>query len=283
MTEPTKIYEDAANVSVAEVSAYTEVMEQLRAAVEEVAVYALRDAFVAASGYKIVDLRGAFTSRNGNWGTSAKTLGEVLHYNGPETPAWAFTDPVAWIKMINSLHDDVGRFSPGWYFDGFAYHEMSAGDTVYWVRDFGAKLPHCGNTQWNAGGLAMYIPVGGNQKPSALTLRTAFTRMRDHLEAMSLKRDRLVPHSAVGASDCCGNVLRSEIRSFIGGGSPGGATPSKPAPTKPSPAPSPSVNRVVLLEDVKKNRQVFAGSTAGAERAVQTLKDYGLKAGIEGK
>lgn len=269
MSEEIRIYEDAANVSVAEVEAFEANIEAFRAAVEETAAFALGDAVVTAAGYKIVDLRGAFTSRNGSWGTSVKNLGHVLHYNGPETPAWAFSDPVAWIKMINGLHDDVGRFAPGWWFDGFAYHEMFAEGTVYWVREFAAKLPHCGNGEWNAGGLAGYIPVGGGQRPSALTLRTAFARIGDHLKAMNMKRDRLVPHSAVGQSECCGNVLRSEIRSFIGGGSPGGTSPA-PKPSDPKPTPTPATSYRILASG--KQQGVF-GVKRNAVNLVSKLMD----------
>lgn len=56
--------------------------------------------------------------------------------------------------------------------------------------------------------------------------------------------------------------------------------------SSPTPVPKPPVSKItsiVLAEDAKKGRQVFAGSEAGGRKAVETLEDYGLKAQKKGE
>lgn len=187
-----------------------------------------------AASYKVVDLRGKFCSRLGNWGTSAKNLGVIGHYNGPAVPARAYDDMIAWIKFINDLHAAPGRFQAGWTFDGIAYHEFIHGDTVYRLRDYAAKLPHCGNLTYNTGALGLHIPVGTGQRPTDLTYRTFFQRVTDHNEVMKRTRQNgLKGHREVGDSACPGDIIQAAINSYRSGGNPGGIV-SNPPPNPPA-------------------------------------------------
>lgn len=228
MTE--QVYEGAAEITAEEMAEIESRADALIAEVETVAAEAQAIATIEVDGqvYEVVDLRGKFTSRKGSWGTSKKTLGVVGHYNGPPVSAWAWQNPVAWIKAINDMHARPGRFSPGWTFDGIAYHVFVFGRTIYLLRDEDAKLPHCGDTTWNAGALAIHIPVGTGQTPSDETYRSFFAKVSEWLAAMGKGRSSLVPHSAVGDSLCPGPIIRSAISRYVAGDHPGGA----PVPVK---------------------------------------------------
>lgn len=212
------VFEGGAEVSALEVAEFEAIAFDLGAEVaglgdeEEDEVQAAGAS--AAGAYRVVNLIGAFCSPNGNWGTRIKDLGTVQHYNGPAVPWRAWEDPVAWIKFINGLHAEVGRFSPGWYFDGVAYHEFIFGTTVYRTRNYGANLPHCGNLEWNRRALGIHVAIGGAQRADANTLRTLAQRHQDHLTAMGLGRSQCKGHLEVGASACPGPLQDDFVRAF---------------------------------------------------------------------
>lgn len=220
-----EVFQNAAELTAQEIEEIESRADAIVAEVESIAeeTQALATMEIAGQVYEVVDLRGKFTSRKGSWGVSRKTLGVVGHYNGPPVSAWAWNNPVAWIKAINDMHAQPGRFSPGWTFDGIAYHVFVFGRTIYLLRDEDAKLPHCGNTTWNAGALAIHIPVGTGQTPSDETYRSFFAKVSEWLTAMGKGRSSLVPHSAVGSSECPGPIIRSAISRYVAGGNPGGA------------------------------------------------------------
>lgn len=268
MSDEAYILEETAEVTQAEITRFEEEADEIAAEVagleEEARISTVFDEVAAGDApYKVVDLRGRFCSRLGNWGATTKSLGVVGHFNGPAVPARAWSDPVAWIKFINDLHAEPGRFSPGWSFDGAAYHEFIFGDTVYRIRDYGAKLPHCGNLQWNSGSLGLHIPVGVGQRPSDLTYRTLFQRVSDHNAVMKVGRSGLKGHREVGASACPGDIIQSAINSYRAGQNPGGVTPKptpkpepeKPAPVKPSPSKPwlPGVERIAFEDYEEKH------------------------------
>lgn len=189
---------------------------------------------VASSGYRVVDLRGRFCPADGNWTPhTAKSWGVVEHYNGGPTPERAWKDPVAWIKFLCDLHAQVGRFSPGWYFNGLAYHEVTVFGVVYWVRNWRSKLPHCGNTQRNADTVANHTPIGGSQQAAQSTLRTRTLRNNAHLASMRVGRSRCVGHQEVGSSLCPGTMMADFVRPYRAGQNPGGG--GSPPPQQPAP------------------------------------------------
>lgn len=166
--------------------------------------------------YKVVDLRGSLPGDpNGNWDTSTKTLGVVQHHNGPPVPAWAWDDPVGWIKVIVRGHQQYGRFAAGWTFTGqSAYHEFVFGDTIYRTNNYGATLPHCGNREWNYRSLAMHIAIGGSQRADKRTLQTAAERAQDHLDAIGVGKSGFKGHQEVGSSNCPGTLMGDLVLPF---------------------------------------------------------------------
>ncbi|MGH3085974.1 MAG: peptidoglycan recognition protein family protein [Rubrobacteraceae bacterium] len=214
------------------------VEESFEATTDEVQVAAAAADGRTESVYRVVDLRGRFCPADSSWATRKKTLGNVTHYNGPEVGAQAHADIIAWIKFITELHKETGRFSPGWRFNGIAYHEFIWRDVVYLLRNPDAVLPHCGNTTWNFGSIASHVPIGGSQRADATTLRTHTARALDHLAAMGLPRTALKGHLEVGASACPGTLMEDFVKPFRAGKNPGGdqpAEPEKPEPEKPEP------------------------------------------------
>lgn len=273
-----RIREQMAHVTEEEIQQFEDSLPLILPEAEEVALEATEGAITAAalSGtpYKVVDLRGKFTSHNGNWGTSVKNLGCIGHYNGPPVAPSAWDNPIAWIKFINDLHAQPGRFSPGWTFDGIAYHEFISGDTVYWLRNYGAKLPHCGNLTYNTGALGIHIPVGGNQTPSDLTYRTFFRRISDHNAVMRLGRNALRGHREVGASACPGDIIQGAIGRYRAGQNPGGVFPEPPEPPKPEPP----TKTYRMKWPAGESRDYTHEPTVNA--AAETLQSYGVDAEV---
>jgi hypothetical protein len=237
-----EIRQDAAEVTAAEATLFEEYFEEISSSPElaDIEPEEIEDEVKLAgveagaeSVYRVIDIRGRFCPADSNWASQEKTLGHVTHYNGPETPARAWSDPLAWIKFISDLHAETGRFSPGWWFNGSAYHEFYFNDVVYLVRNYRAVLPHCGNTQWNFNALAGHVAIGGNQRANAATLRTMTARVSDHLAAMGLPRSRAVGHQEVGPSACPGTLMSDFVRPFRAGQNPGGGSTPTPQPTEP--------------------------------------------------
>jgi hypothetical protein len=279
MSGERRIAENAAEITEEEIAAASvdELTSRTAGVAEMVAADDLTEgvAEIAGTRYKVVNLIGKFCSPNGNWDTSVKDWGVVGHYNGPPVAAWAWEKPLEWIQLINDLHARPGRFSPGWTFDGIAYHEFVVFDTVYRLREYGATLPHCGNLSWNYHSLALHIPVGGSQRPSDSTYRTFFARVTDHLEAMRLGRGNLVGHREVDSSHCPGDEIQSAVGSYRAGRNPGGDPVPGPRPA-PKPTPKPSVtwiNCVYHTSDPEAKRIARAMATA------LNLKEVGLPAG----
>lgn len=205
---------------------------------------------VASAGYRVMDLRGRFVPADGNWTPhTTKNTGVCEHYNGNATPERAWRDPVAWIAFLCRLHSEPGRFAPGWHFRGLAYHEVTVFGVVYWVMNWRSKLPHSGNTHWNAHSVASHTPIGGSQRAAQSTLRTRTLRNNAHLRAMNLNRSRLVGHQEVGSSLCPGTIMQDLVRPYRAGRNPGGGggNPSPP-PQQPSP-PSGTMTRYEWCQD----------------------------------
>ena len=184
------------------------------------------------SGYRVVDLRGEIAPARSSWGNSSKGAGVVLHYNGGPVPARAWNKPIQWIRFINDLHEQPGRFAPGWRINGIAYCEWIIGDTVYRLRNWAADLPHCGNLYWNRNSLGLHIPIGSNQRPQDAgkgTMLTALRRADDHLKAMGRPRSALKGHREVGSSLCPGDPIMASINNYRQGADvqPDGGNPPK--------------------------------------------------------
>lgn len=250
MTDENQMFEGGAELTAAEVAEFEEHADEIADEVAGIEIVEADDEVKLAgvevgieSTYRVVNLIGRFCSPNGNWGVNNIDLGTVQHYNGGATPARAWSDPVAWIKFINDLHAQTGRFQAGWRFDGVAYHEFIYNDVVYRTRNYQANLPHCGNFEWNRRGLGLHVAIGGSQRANAATLRTLTQRNADHLAAIGVPRARCMGHMDVGSSACPGTLQADFVRPFRAGQNPGGATPAPspapaPAPGNPSPAPN---------------------------------------------
>lgn len=191
------------------------------------------------SKYTVKDLRGRFSDPDGSWGTGTKGAGVIQHYNGPDVPAWAWRDPIKFIRLLFDLHSQPGRFAAGWTFDGIAYCEVILGYTVYRTMNWRAWTPHCGNLYFNKNALGLYIPVGGNQRPQHAakgTMMTAMNRSDDHLQAMGLGRNGYKGHREVGSSRCPGPIIMPNVRAYRDGlqlDKGGGKTaPKQPGKTK---------------------------------------------------
>lgn len=168
-------------------------------------------------GYRVVDLRDEIAPARSNWGNSSKGAGVIQHYNGSPVPFRAWNQPIKWIRFVNDLHSQRGRFAPGWQINGIAYCEWVIGNTVYRLRNYAADLPHCGNLYYNRNAIGLHIPVGGSQRPREAgkgTMLTAMRRADDHLRAMGLSRQHYRGHSEVGASACPGDPIREQIQRY---------------------------------------------------------------------
>lgn len=78
MSEVNNVHDLGAEVSTAEAALFEERADEIVAEVAAIAAEATAQATINAAGYRVVDLRGKFTSVNGSWGTSTKNLGSTL-------------------------------------------------------------------------------------------------------------------------------------------------------------------------------------------------------------
>lgn len=98
----------------------------------------------------------------------------TLHYNGP--PVSVFGNAAAELQhVINIVPYHQARIGH----DSLAYHAVVLSDGTIWqTRDWGLQCWHCANSMGNRLSIAVHLPVGGTQQPTAPQW-LAFTALAD--------------------------------------------------------------------------------------------------------
>lgn len=116
--------------------------------------------------------------KRANWsiGVRPRTRYFTVHYNGP--PVKAFGNPQGEIAQLQ--FDAVWHMRPGGVgavngADGIQYHGATLSDgTNLQLRNWNAKLWHCGNFTGNEESVAWQIPIGGAQRATEIQLHNLF-------------------------------------------------------------------------------------------------------------
>lgn len=175
----------------------------------------------ALNALGIVDIRSALAkplARTSATGAAQVrrvfTNSVVVHYNGPADNAAAGgtrSQIVHWINTV-IIPNHVARIGA----DGIQYHFWIAADgTIYQTRDLDMFLWHCGNLDANSRTIAVHVPIGGTQAPTA-AMWASFCRLADALIADYGMAGRTVVkgHQEYGASACPGPILMAKLNAW---------------------------------------------------------------------
>lgn len=150
---------------------------------------------------------------------------ETLHYNGLRT-AIALTQAaeIVHLKSIAQYHlTKVWGYDKGRpiYGDGAMYH-VAVGGTgrIYFLRDLADCLWHCGNAKGNNTSLAIHLPIGVGQRPTAVQWSSAVRVFDAAAEVFGFGRQGVVGHSewprsgGGQQSECPGYVLLPMLKAW---------------------------------------------------------------------
>lgn len=169
----------------------------------------------------IKDLRTSLPHTNWRIGWRDATTSITWHYNGPPVPAERQRGRGL---MAQLRADAIYQMRPGWGgtiagADGLMYHFAIASDgTIYQTRDLDALLWHCAHADGNGHGLALHLPLGGDQVPTDPQLDSLY-RLTDALrKRYAIPVARVFGHQEwKHATLCPGPVLMHALRLYRGG------------------------------------------------------------------
>ena len=161
----------------------------------------------------LVDLRGELpapltktTATGAAQLRRAATNTLVLHYNGPIAPARAGgtrSQIAGWLREV-IIPNHISRIGA----DGVQYHFWIGADgTLYQLRDLDMLLWHCGNLDANSRSLAVHVPIGGNQQPTAAQWQTFTALAHTFCDQAHVGRQAIKGHCEYGFSACPGPIL----------------------------------------------------------------------------
>jgi hypothetical protein len=166
----------------------------------------------------IRDIRADLPTDNWQIGTCTDKTSVTWHYNGPPVPHQDRSIE-SWIEHLQGIaryHRDTVNAWKTWRADGICYHFAVLPDgTICQMRDLPVVLWHCGNEEGNTTSIAIHVPLGGNQQPSAAQ-RDALIDLSDALLGEFRMRGRAAvkAHSEWSKSACPGPHLRRVLRDY---------------------------------------------------------------------
>lgn len=154
-------------------------------------------------------------------GTRAATTSITWHYNGPAVPP----DRQVGAGLLAQLRADAAyQMRPGWGgapsgADGLMYHFVIAADgAIYQTRALDALLWHCAHQDGNSRGLALHLPLGGNQAPAPAQLRALIQLTTALRAACGIVMGRTLGHQEwKHATACPGVPLMRALLDYRGG------------------------------------------------------------------
>jgi len=165
----------------------------------------------------LVDLRAKMKRASWSIGTRDQTLYLTVHYNGPNVGAFGkATGEIAQLQFDSGYHmrpNAFGKNTPG---DGIQYHgaTLSTGKHVQ-LRDWQAKLWHCGNKEGNNRSIAWHFPLGGDQVPTDAQWYGFIHEIVPLFRSMYGVVDANVKmHNEWKATECPGNPLIYKIKQW---------------------------------------------------------------------
>lgn len=158
--------------------------------------------------------------RNPNGGSEGRMAlsqkhGAVIHFNGPDVSA---TDDREFIiDVIAPYHasKDFSRAGDGSAIgDGIMYHVgIGRNGEKFLMRDLEAGLWHSGSS-WNTHSLALFFPIGINQRATPAALRAAWEVLDDWRRFTKGLRGGVLGHQELSSTNCPGTLMADLVRPY---------------------------------------------------------------------
>lgn len=140
----------------------------------------------------------------------------TVHYNGPPVGAYGYPNgELDQLRFDATYHMRPAVLNA----DGIQYNLaiLSNGDVVK-LRDFYDSLWHCGNAIGNTQSVAIHIPLGGSQQPTAATL-AALRRVLDTIRASeNIHVTNVRNHYEWKLTQCPGQALGTFVNDYRNAG-----------------------------------------------------------------
>jgi len=169
----------------------------------------------------IKDLRTSLPHTNWRIGWRDATTSITWHYNGPPVDP---TRQRGQGLMAQLRADAIYQMRPGWGAtpkgaDGLMYHFAIASDgTIYQTRDLDALLWHCAHADGNGHGLALHLPLGGDQAPTDPQLDSLYQLTDALRKRYTIPITRVFGHQEwKHATLCPGPALMAALRTYRAG------------------------------------------------------------------
>ena len=164
--------------------------------------------------------------------------GAVIHFNGPDVSA---TDDRRFIiDVIAPYHaqKDFSRAGDGSAVgDGIMYHVgIGRHGEKFLMRDLEAGLWHSGSN-WNNHSLALFFPIGINQRATPAALQAAREVLDDWRRFTKGSREQVKGHLELSSTNCPGTLMADLVRPYRAGSD---------APVIVEPGPAPATPRAQL-------------------------------------
>ena len=146
---------------------------------------------------------------------TGSVTGATLHYNGP--PVAGFGTPEREVRQLVDVDVPWQQRSLG--ADSLMYHFAILSDgTIHQTRDLDLIAWHCRNTEGNNHSLAVHLPLGGVQRPSAKQWDATVALLEAIMGEYGLEGRGVVKgHLEWASTECPGPVLMQRLREWRAG------------------------------------------------------------------
>lgn len=170
----------------------------------------------------------------------SQKYGAVIHFNGPDVSA---TDDRRFIiDVIAPYHasKDFSRAGDGSAIgDGLMYHVgIGRHGEKFLMRDLEAGLWHSGSS-WNDHSLALFFPIGINQRATPAALTAAREVLDDWRRFTKGSREQVKGHQELSSTNCPGTLMADLVRPYRAGSDAPVIVEPGPAPGVPGAQPDP--------------------------------------------
>ena len=203
------------------------VLAQYGSGLEESSVPDIHDIQWLAGG-PYIDLRSQLASRScgpANVGPCRKIAleqrhGVVVHYNGPAVQQGI--DEIAFLKGIAQYHVHGKTWNspgePALYQNKIAYHLSILRDgRVVYLRDLDDMSWHAGHTPSNEHTLAIFFPLGDQQRATKLQIERAGVVIGNWCDTTGTPTAEVKGHQEVSSTSCPGTLMADVVRPYRAG------------------------------------------------------------------
>lgn len=157
--------------------------------------------------------RSAWNAAAPRWREPIRSAGVFIHYNGPEVSrgvlAGDYDSVASFLKGIQGFHMGPSR---GWPDIAYSFAVDSMG-RAWELRGWGIAGAHTLNWNWDSH--AIFLPLGGDQKPTDIQIATCRLLVAEHNQRFGAGFVR--GHRQVNQTSCPGDEVMARITEFAPG------------------------------------------------------------------